>query len=512
MPRGLQMANRGLYAKIDSISFDTKKFTRALADDCRKLVRQAAQKWLVAVLRRIPVRTGFLAGAFTPLENLVGHVSRISGRITPSRNPLLSREKRLDFLIKRRKKLIDEINQGKFVEKERGVRTTHGKTSKFENQKEMIGEYQKHQRAQRETEIIKGKLHQIDGRIRRLLSSRERTPGGKAQLEVMRFLEGLRREQNKLKLQEQIGKLLVRRSQTKNKGEQIAILKQIQRLRRSGPLHTAHNPGVREKLEKSVEKITQKKTVIENANLSQAERLKLLRANKDKKEKRLIQQVREVDELIGKRTVFKNVSVLAYREFYYYPGGKVLKTPRSGIEFATPEKDIFTELKKSEIDRGEIADAFARETQGTNIILASGAISKSIENDEGFSEQMLQKLDDKVTKELMDAKVYFGFKFDVSIIYWGVNDTLTRDLKSTKNYVLDISRQQAMPWQSLQAGNAAFSNFIRSAMNASNLKSLNHINDFFLTRRVNFDGSASSQADVRQVLNPHNTKKPERPK
>lgn len=463
------MANTGMYARIDTINFDLSSFSKALAEDCRKMIRMAAQKWLVAVLRRIPVRTGFLAGAFTPLENLVGSVNKATGRINMSRNPLLSREKKIDYLTKKLRGLQSSIE--KSTERLRHIEG-RGEESLREQRRSRSERLKEMHRTMR----IEDQIKRVENQIRRLLGRRSKTPGGTGQLEVMRQLEKLRRKRIELGY-----------------------------FKKRGP----YNPTLYRtsaKYKKVMQDIYATRQVITGKEYTKKERMDAVR-KKITLEK---QKIEIVKELIGKEktTGIKKYGkrVRAFGEYYYYPGGKVLKTPRSGVQFATPEKDIFGEFTESENAQArEVVSSFQKQIEATQRLLSQAGFTERLERmneDAGLSENTLNKMQQKAMNQLRDAKVFFTFRFEVAIIYWSINDQWNRTLRPTNNTTFNTSRQQSIPWNSLQAGNAAFAAYIRSAMgaNASGFKSLGHLEDFLLKRTINFDGSQAGASEVRRVM------------
>lgn len=77
------MAGVGLRVEIPAL--DLESATNKLVSKSKEVFREASQKWLTAVLVKIPVRTGFLAGAFTPMERAIGVAGKSTlGRIVSS--------------------------------------------------------------------------------------------------------------------------------------------------------------------------------------------------------------------------------------------------------------------------------------------------------------------------------------------------------------------------------------------------------------------------------------------
>lgn len=67
-----------LNGSVDYIEFDSKKYTEAFVAYVEDLMRLAAGEFAKAALARIPVRTGFVAGAFGSLEDLLGTKARLN--------------------------------------------------------------------------------------------------------------------------------------------------------------------------------------------------------------------------------------------------------------------------------------------------------------------------------------------------------------------------------------------------------------------------------------------------
>ena len=73
-------------ASIQRFNFDIRRYTEKAEEALLKTLKRAAREYLKAVLPRIPTRSGFLKGAFRPLQDFLGVGSGVSGvtkRITP---------------------------------------------------------------------------------------------------------------------------------------------------------------------------------------------------------------------------------------------------------------------------------------------------------------------------------------------------------------------------------------------------------------------------------------------
>jgi hypothetical protein len=472
----------GFSAKVDKLVFDTSRFTRSMAEECRKSVREAAQKWLIACLRRIPVRTGFLAGAFTPLENLVGTVNKRTGVISLSSNKLITRERKLAHYqkelvywegVKRQAAArLAELSSGKgkgVVESESASAAAgfaKQKHKELEGLRE-LKDSRKHQKDIQEEIFINKRIERLKKRVAKLLSVRAKSE--EAKLTVLRGLEEIRQQ--------------LRKAQ----GKQIE-----------------HNPIIKEGIRKRMirEKIQEE--------IQKPKGLADLRARLKKKADVATEAIQNIGK--KKRVKMRAVSraiqfrVHAFSEYYHPPvGGKILKTPRSGIQFATPENEIFkefnavsgelpTEMKlQLELNRMREAVERFRESQttvsvqgdlGTNVSVPVGA--------SGLTKGQVNALNLAASRQLKDAKSFFSFKFEVNISYYDINDLYERTLsnKRTKNATLLQARQQAIPWYSQYAANAAFMQYLQAK---STWTTLNNINSYLLTRRVTISGNTESE-------------------
>lgn len=75
----------GISIRAENLQFDGKSFTSAMNEDMYNLFIEATRAFLIAATRRIPIRTGFLRGAFTRLEDVVGaYETSSSGKFNAS--------------------------------------------------------------------------------------------------------------------------------------------------------------------------------------------------------------------------------------------------------------------------------------------------------------------------------------------------------------------------------------------------------------------------------------------
>src|SRR5436190_12043630 len=65
-------------ATIEIPSFDSELFNKAVIKKLEELMREAAKEFAKSALKRIPVRTGFVAGAFGSLVEMLGPTARLN--------------------------------------------------------------------------------------------------------------------------------------------------------------------------------------------------------------------------------------------------------------------------------------------------------------------------------------------------------------------------------------------------------------------------------------------------
>lgn len=78
----------GLKVTGVTYEFDTEGYNKALRDNIEKQAKLAARKFATVALARIPVRTGFVSGAFSTLTDLVGGGARLNPVIAFTRRVL----------------------------------------------------------------------------------------------------------------------------------------------------------------------------------------------------------------------------------------------------------------------------------------------------------------------------------------------------------------------------------------------------------------------------------------
>ena len=209
-------------------------------------------------------------------------------------------------------------------------------------------------------------------------------------------------------------------------------------------------------------------------------------------------------------------AIKAFGEYYIHKDkSRTLKTPRSGIQFATPEEQIFPELTFDKLQHGS-AESFgfkrlleevksqqsatARFLESRQTVSMQGDLGGNVHvpiGGAGLSQNTVNQINKEVDRVNKDSKVFFGFNFEVSIIYYEVNDQFARPIaaKHKKNYTAYIARQMSIPWFSQQAANAAFMSYLRSRTAWSTVK---NITSYLLTRTLTTEGGNTNE--VKQMF------------
>lgn len=569
------------YLKLDTFNIDFHKFTKAMERDCDKLLKLGAQKWLLAVLSRIPIRTGFLAGAFTPLENLVGVAARdaatgkTTGKIMSSRNPLLTREKKIQLLkkkltkiekdlevdidaynklkgeiqdsrVKRKKLAGDEYELSKEMSEFREKQAKKTQKLSFEQKIAQENEYRRElmRRAKkREREILedldkiktlkrirkriekleKGKAYKAAQKVRyeyldRATGKELKGPGGRKTMkgatddpvrgmsanEVRIQLEKARKEYIKImgKNRKAYNPKLIKEFITgKVKiGKKTKILK-VRKISDTHPIsrYIAQRENIRRQMKAEEKKEKRVMTMAERIRAKQQEKGMVTKIIQETTER-----VKTGSFILKRRESSFGKDILAFNEYYKFAGGKILKTPRSGIRFAVPKNpdEIFSKFSGAEraqfqqqIDVVNKAksqvDAFLRfREQFNKTTNAESTIKGTIAHSttppwvakQGATAPNIptgpipdiKNTMDKTYKEIMTKtrtdKMFFSFRFGVNIRYWDIND-------------------RKLSWLSRVAGEQAFSLFLKTAVNSkTQFRALTNLQDFMVRTVSRFDG------------------------
>ncbi len=158
---------------------------------------------------------------------------------------------------------------------------------------------------------------------------------------------------------------------------------------------------------------------------------------------------------------------------------KVLKTPRTGLAYATPNNEVFGEFdiaSKNLITQLE-SQRQARANYETRDLNKNGTEAIDFKNlttdaNDAFKASVASEL----YKQILQTKSFFSFTFRVDISYYDTNDY----------YRHGRFGQKAMPWLSQQAGQTAFYEYLRQ--NA--VGKMPKIQDFVHTSRVQYDGQS----------------------
>jgi hypothetical protein len=77
--------------KYDQLEFDSALFQKTLKDYMNHHMKIAASKFAEAAIKRIPIRTGFVAGAFGVLTDLLGSKAKFNPIVSHTRSQLATR-------------------------------------------------------------------------------------------------------------------------------------------------------------------------------------------------------------------------------------------------------------------------------------------------------------------------------------------------------------------------------------------------------------------------------------
>jgi hypothetical protein len=110
----------GITIRAENLQFDGREWSKAMNRELEDLFIEAARAFLIASTRRIPIRTGFLRGAFTRLEDVIGafeasgqHKANIEKARSGPRGgkDLASTANRIARLRQRQNRLLAQINR-----------------------------------------------------------------------------------------------------------------------------------------------------------------------------------------------------------------------------------------------------------------------------------------------------------------------------------------------------------------------------------------------------------------
>lgn len=110
----------GITIRAENLQFDGREFSKTMNRQLQDLFVEATRAFLIASTRRIPIRTGFLRGAFTRLEDVVGAFEAsgsVKAKIAKARSgarsgkDLASTANRLVRLRQRQNRLLKQIRK-----------------------------------------------------------------------------------------------------------------------------------------------------------------------------------------------------------------------------------------------------------------------------------------------------------------------------------------------------------------------------------------------------------------
>lgn len=167
--------------KAEVLRFKGNEWSSKMDEQMTKLIKEAARRFLVAAIRRIPVRTGFLRGAFTTLEDVVGALSLASTQgkvtrkgniLTEEQNKIIAKGKKLFKLRKIQQKRLEQIRLLRKAEENRSVEIANIHQKHLERLAEFAGKAVKH--GPNKGRLVADVLTEQDFRQLRVLAVNER--------------------------------------------------------------------------------------------------------------------------------------------------------------------------------------------------------------------------------------------------------------------------------------------------------------------------------------------------
>lgn len=467
-------------AKIDQFQFDGQRFLTSMERGCRELMRDAAKFWLTQVLKHIPIRTGFLVGSFSGLEDMLGvNVPKFGSPIqVPNRaHPAVIRHfsdlknKRLQLHERKHditQRLVHLERERSRVERRAFDRSNNEVRSEFNRGK--VAGHEATQELTQQGSHAEAHTANIDARIKRLTAKLQSTD--KAIERLNKYSRGSRSHVASRTSDRTTADVL---TELHTLREQLASTRRVNNLRdRLANLkdldrhNLVHNPQIGEQAARYEKRYVD---ITKETEPTQAERFKALRAGK-KLEKRI--------EILGHE--LKRVQTSEAKKFYlfkeYYrpsKGTKILKTPRSGVQFTTPLDEVFQESTPQDLFSRLSAQQAALERYRQS---GSDKIGGTDDPGDTRVDRIVGTYNDAVSKQLEQqiakTKTFFTFNFAVNISYYDVNDF----------YKTGKFGQKPMPWLSQEAGAKAFYQYLQQ--NAAS--KLPKIDGLVTTRQLLFNG------------------------
>lgn len=504
----------GMYitSVFDVARIDDASYRKGVRTALEKLMRRAAKVWLLEIAARIPYRTGFLLGAFGNLEDSLG--IQIEGKTNPlvagvrkvQRRSAKTNTERVAALLKKKARLR-QLEADLEKQKERlqifrdeaditfgskGRKRRDKARTTLERREEARSEGLREQNVSSAKKIPRPQGEDAEAQDTRFREARIRAEGARRlkALEHQRkiLLERIRkaelrliRKKSKANSKRSRGKLRGITRDLASKMALLAALSQLAQKRFKGVEPTfipkANRRDVTGATTDRIKKIRKKKYKYvltyekretetpnpEYTKLTQSERVRL--SAKKQLPAKTIKTI--TDEPVHKRVfdryVTKRVKVNegkrsshidVFREYYYHTKGskaRVLKTPKTGAQFATPKEQIFQDI-------GNVGS----EGQDINV----GQSGQDV-NATGKSYQFSGDTPFTPSKSLGAAKVaqkgrgktVFSFNYSVDIKYWAIMDKYKSIARGNRTY-----SPRGTPWLALANANKKMLDFIQSEL------------------------------------------------
>jgi hypothetical protein len=466
----------GFHGKIGTFQFRGKQFRNSMQAACRKAIREAAKAWLIEVIRRIPVRTGFLVGAFGNLEDAlnVSIPTQASPRLFGNGKGTTKFSTLLRNSTNARLRVLADISR--YERKIRAISEQHyAMEQALRQHKERTFNAQDPIAARAYAEQLRKAEHRVE--VYNRAATRMR-----AKYQKLLAYQNKLNNRSKANINKKKGIVTEYARGAHEVASELADLRE--KMHELGGFPKEYNPRVgRTKVLRRREYVERTHEIDDpNADYTKIKDLKERIKAKQRKAQKI--RVTEIKERMKLFSGGKNI--YGHSEYYkHYDGRKVLKTPKSARQFATPEEKIFPEYNPDDV----IARLQAQQEATTRAL--SGESNSNI----GMSQaDMIQRFNDATAdnymKELKRSNTSFSFQYVVNVRYYSYNDMFrTSKAKKGIQSVFDLAATK-MPWMSQIAGAQAFKRY----METEAARRIPNVFEFFLTRTQKFDGSDSTKS------------------
>ncbi len=503
----------GMFIKsvFDVIRIDDASYKKGVRTALEKLMRRGAKLWLLEVTSRIPYRTGFLLGAFSNLEDALG--IQLEGKTNPlidgvrkvTQRTSKTNTERVASLLKSKARLrqIETDIEGSKTKlgafeslgskpPEKSTTATQRAANAAQRQAErerLAAEGLSYGNKYRKSPAARGEDAYEQSERYQTSKARQAEEKRLKALEAKRILILKRIQKQEAALLRRKSKVNSKRSRGKIRGVNrtqagkmalLAALSQLAQRQFKGRV-PAYIPKanrrdvtgattdrivkVRKKKYKYVLVEEERETEAPNpeyTKLSQVQKVKL--AAKKQLPPKTIKTITKVpvhkkvfDRYVVKKKKINETKrsshIDVFREYYYHTKGskaRVLKTPKTGSQFATPKEEIFSDFSHLGSSGETIAPL-----QGIDV--ATSGKSFQSPGDKPFTPS--SQLSVARNNQSGRGKTTFEFAYSVDIKYWRIMDLYKNISRGGKNY-----SPRGTPWLSLVNANKKMLDYIRAEL------------------------------------------------